>query len=255
MRSGTVCVRLGWVEGQNLAMEYQWAEGKFDRLSDLAADLVERKVDVIVTTTGIAARAAKQATSTIPIVFMAAADALALELVASLARPGGNVTGVTFLATDLSGKRLELLKEAIPSVSHVAVLRCPIVAGQPNLADGPQWRETQAAARGLGIHLQSLEVQGPDDLESALEAATRDRADALLQFDCPILNLADISQRVVALAVKSRLPGMHRVRGDVVTGGLMAYWSNTADAWRRVPTLVDKILKGRNRRTCLWSKS
>jgi len=235
---------LGWIEGQNLAIEHRFAEGQFERLPALAADLVGRKVDVIVATSGIAALAAKQATATIPIIFTGAADALAMGLVASLAQPGGNVTGLTWLSMELSGKRLELLKEALPSVSRVAVLRCPRVAGQPNLADGPQWRETQVVARTLGVHLHSLEVQGPDDLESAWEAVTNAHDEALLPLDCPPLNVPPGLQQVIAFTAKSRLPGMHLSRGHAIIGGLMAYGPNPADAWRRAATLVDKVLKG-----------
>src|SRR5215510_1424486 len=180
-------LELGWVEGKNLAMEYRWAEGKFDRLVDLAVDLVGQKVDVIVAGEAAPAQAAKQATSIIPIVFTGVGDAVAQELVASLARPAGNVTGVTLLQAELSGKRLELLKAALPSLSRVAVLRCPVVDGPPNLIDGPQWRETQAAARPLGIHLQSLEVRSPDDIEGAFAAATQDRAEAFVPLGCRVL--------------------------------------------------------------------
>jgi putative ABC transport system substrate-binding protein len=233
---------LGWVEGQNLALEYRWAEGKHERLVDLAADLVGQKVEVIVATGGAQAQAAKQATSSIPIVFTSAGDAVAQGLVASLARPGGNVTGTTVLDAELSGKRLELLKAALPSLSRVAVLRCPGVAGPPNLIDGPQWRETQAAARTLGVHLQSLEVHRPDDIEGAFAVAIQDRAEAFVTLACRVLETN--VQRVVDLAAKSQLPGMHPSRGSVVAGGLMAYGPSPRDLFRRAADYVDKILKG-----------
>ena len=233
---------LGWVEGTNLAIEYRWTEGKHDRLIDLAADLAGRQVDVIVAAGGPPAQAAKQATSSIPIVFVGVGDAVAQELVASLARPGGNVTGVTSLDMELSSKRLELLKAALPGLARVAVLRCPVVDGPPNLIDGPQWRETQAAARTLGVHLQSLEVRTSDDIEGAFAAATQDRAEAFVTLGCRVLETN--VRRVVDLAAKSQLPGMHPLRGSVVAGGLMAYGPHTRDLFRRAADYVDKILKG-----------
>jgi putative ABC transport system substrate-binding protein len=232
---------LGWVEGTNLAMEYRWAEGKFDRLADLAADLAGRKVDVIVAGGGPAAQAAKQATGTIPIVFIGADDVITQELAAGFARPGGNVTGLTLLA-ELSGKRLELLKAAMPSLSRVAVLRCPVVDGPPNLIDGPEWRETQAAASTLGVSLQSLEVRSPDEIEDAFVAATRDRAEAFVMLTCRVLAIS--TQRVVGLAAKSQLPGMQYFKNGVVAGGLMSYGPRLPDMFRRAADYVDKILKG-----------
>src|SRR5262245_6510263 len=154
----------GWVEGQNVATEVRWAEGNFDRLPDLAADLVGRKVDVIVTVGFPSVQAAMQATSVIPIVNLLFGDAVG-QGVASLGRPGGNVTGTSIMTVELSGKRLELLRTAIPGLARVAVLRCPVVDGPPNLIDGPMWRETQVAARRLNLQLQSLEVRKPDDIE------------------------------------------------------------------------------------------
>jgi putative ABC transport system substrate-binding protein len=233
---------LGWVEGKNLALEYRWAEGKFDRLVDLAADLVGRKVDVIVAGGAAPAQAAKQATSIIPIVFTGTGDAVAQGLVASLARPGGNATGMTLLDAELSGKRLELLKAALPNLSRVAVLRCPGVEGPPNLIDAPQWREMQAAARALDVHLQSLEVQSPDDIEGAFVAAIRDRAEAFVMLGCRILETN--VPRVIDLAAKSQLPGMFSSRNSVVAGGLMAYGRSTRDVFRHAADYVDKILKG-----------
>jgi len=233
---------LGWVEGQNLVLEYRWAEGQFDRLADLAADLVGQKVDVIVTGGAASAQAAKQTTSLIPIVFLGTGDAVAQGLVASLARPDGNLTGSTGLDAELSSKRLELLKAALPSLARVAVLRCPVVDGPPNLIDGPQWREMQAAARILGIHLQSLEVRKPDDIEGAFATAIQDHAEAFVPLGCRILETN--VQRVVDLAAQRQLPGMHPGRNSVVAGGLMSYGPNPVDNWRRTAVLVDKILKG-----------
>src|SRR5262249_158275 len=213
-------------------------EGQFDRLVDLAADLVGRKVDVIVAPGGPAAQAAKQATSTISIVFIAD-DVITQELAAGFARPGGNVTGLTLLA-ELSGKRLELLKAALPSLSRVAVLRCPVVDGPPNLIDGPEWRETQAPARTLRASLQPLQVHSPDDIKAAFAAATRGRAEAFVMLTCRVLAIS--MQRVVDLAAKSQLPGMQYSKNSVVAGGLMSYGPNIPDMFRRAADYVDKIL-------------
>src|SRR5262245_23233298 len=234
---------LGWVEGQNLAIEFRWAQGNFDRLTELAADLVGQKVDVIVSA-GQGAQAAKRATSLIPIVFILAGDAVGQGLVASLSRPGGNATGTSGMDVDLSGKRLELLKAAMPSLARVAVLRCPVVDGPPNLLDGPQWRETQAAARTLGIQLQSVEVRKLDDIEGAFAAALQARAQAYVTLGCRIFEINPGRQRVVDVAAQRRLPGIYPYRNSVVDGGLMSYGLNALDAWRRTAVLVDKILKG-----------
>jgi putative ABC transport system substrate-binding protein len=193
---------LGWIEGQNLAIEFRWAEGNFARLADLAADLVERKADVIIAN-GPAAMAAKRATSLIPIVFITAGDAVGQGLVASLAQPGGNVTGTSSMDVELSGKRLELLKAAMPSLARVAVLRCPVVEGPPNLLDGPQWRETQAAARTLGMQLQSVEVRKFDDIEGAFAAALQARAQAFVTLGCRSFESNPGRQRVVDFAATS----------------------------------------------------
>jgi|RhiMetdeSRZDD1v2_1073273.scaffolds.fasta_scaffold636776_2 ABC-type uncharacterized transport system substrate-binding protein len=234
---------LGWVEGQNLAIEFRGAGGNFDRLPDLAADIVGRKVDVIVTAAPPAAQAAKQATSVIPIVFTGAGDAVAQGLVASLARPGGNVTGaMSGMQVDLIGKRLELLKAAIPGLARIAVLRCPVVDGPPNLLDGRSWSEIQAAAGNLGVTLQSLEVGKPDDIEGVFDAARKARAQAYVLLGCRIFETN--VQRVADVAAQRRLPGMHYWTSFVVAGGLMSYDVSLVDIWRRAAVLVDKILKG-----------
>jgi putative tryptophan/tyrosine transport system substrate-binding protein len=239
---------LGWMEGQNLAIEYRWAEGKLEQLPDLAADLVRLPVDVIVASTGTAARAAKLATGSIPIVFAGAGDALAQGLVASLARPGGNVTGVTYMSTELTRKRLELLQEAVPGLSRVAVLCGPTVSWPSDplkdVAHDVQWREMASAAHALGVHLQSLEVRGPDDLEGAFAAATRDRAEALVVLDCAPLNVRRVFQGIIDLAALHRLPAMYNLRSRVEAGGLMAYGPNLREQSRHAAALVDKILRG-----------
>jgi putative ABC transport system substrate-binding protein len=217
-------------------------KGNFDRLPDLAADLVGRKVDLIVTIGFPSVQAAMRATSVIPNVFTNIGDAVAQGVVASLARPGGNVTGTSEMAVELSGKRLELLKTAIPGLARVAVLRCPVVDGPPNLLDGPQWRETQAAARRLGVHLLSLEVRKPDDIEGAFAAALQARAQAYVALGCRFFETNQ--QRLVDAAAQRRLPGMTQYKAFAVAGGLMSYGTNPLDNMRRAAVLVDKILKG-----------
>jgi ABC-type uncharacterized transport system substrate-binding protein len=170
---------LGYVEGHNIAFALRFAE-KPEQYATLAAELVDLKVDVIVVQTGFMTMAAQHATRTIPIVMVTSGDAVQQGIVASLARPGGNVTGLTAIAPDLTRKRLELLKEVIPELARVAILRCPMVAGQPNAVDQFQWRELQGAADVLGLHLQSLEVRNPGDFEVLFAAAVRERADALV---------------------------------------------------------------------------
>jgi len=228
---------LGYVEGQNVVIELRWAEERSERLPDLAAELVRLKVDVILTHAGPNALVAKQATTTIPIVVAFAADLVGSGLVASLARPGGNVTGLNLLSPELGGKRLQLLKEAVPGLSRVAVLWNPALPAVVAIM-----RETEAAARTLGVQLQSLEVRGPDDFESAFAAATRGRARALITVEQP---LAFIHRaRIVDFAAKSRLPAIYPFKEFVDTGGLMSYGAHAADLWRRAATYVDKILKG-----------
>jgi putative ABC transport system substrate-binding protein len=226
---------LGYVEGQNIAFEYRFAEAKPEALPDLAAELVRLKVDVILTINTPASQAAKNATKTIPIVFTYIADPAGL--VASLARPGGNVTGPTTLATDLSGKRLEVLKEAVPKIRRVAALLNPA-----NPVPVLIFKETDVAARALGLQLQSLEVRGPDQLPKAFEVATKERAGALLVIED--LVLSSHRTRIVDLAVKSRLPTVPQYREFAEAGGLLSYGANLPDSFRRAAYYVDKILKG-----------
>jgi putative ABC transport system substrate-binding protein len=228
---------LGYAEGKNIIIEYRYAEGKLDLLPNLAAELVRLKVDIIVTQSTLDAYAARQSTSTIPIVMTASGDAVGTGLVASLARPGGNITGLTSLSRELSGKRLELLKEAVRGLSRVAVLWD---AANPDKARDVE--ETQLQARTLGLELQSLEIRGPKDFDGAFQAATRKRAGALLTL-ADSLTITHQS-RIVDLAAKSRLPAMHEQREFVEAGGLMAYGPNLLGLFRRVATYVDKILKG-----------
>jgi putative ABC transport system substrate-binding protein len=228
---------LGYVEGQNIAIEYRWAEGRFERLPDLAAELVRLNVDVIVTATTPAIQAAKQATKTIPIVMAVSADPVETGLVASLARPGGNITGLSLLAPEIVGKQLQLLKEAVPKVSRVAVLCNPA-----NLSSAPQLREAEVAARPLGVRLQILEARSPDEFESAFAAMTRERVGSLLVLGDPLF--FQQRTRLADLAAKSRVPAMYGVSEHAEAGGLIAYSANVSDVYRRAATYVDKILKG-----------
>ncbi len=230
---------LGWVEGQNIAIEYRYAEGKLDRLPELAAELVGRKVDLLLAASTAGALAAKKATGTIPIVMVTRGgeDPVASGLIVSLARPGGNLTGVTGLGEELSGKRLQLLKEAVPSVSRVAVLANP---ADPEA--GPAVKGLEAAARALGVQLRVLEVRDPSGIESAFRVMTSERASALLVQADPMFSLH--ARRIADLAVKRRLPAMGGFRENVEAGGLMSYAPNFPDLFRRGATYVDKILKG-----------
>ena len=228
---------LGYVEGQNIAIEYRYAEGKAERYRDLATELVRLKVDVIVVGGGVGATsAAKQATNTIPIVMAHASDPVGAGLVASLARPGGNVTGLSAVSRDLTGKRLELLKETLPKVSRIAVLYQPT---PPKLA---QFKETEKTAQSLGVQLQSLEVQSPNDFEAALKAATQKRSGAVLVLQSGITDTH--RKRIVELATKNGIPAMLADSERMDSGGLMSYGPNYPDMWRRAATYVDKILKG-----------
>ena len=228
---------LGYVEGQNIILVFPSGEVKPERLPHLAAELVSLKVDVIVAAAIVAVQAAKEATKTIPIVMPVASDAVETGLVASLARPGGNITGLTLISSQLSGKRLELLKEVVPRLSRLAVLSNPTSAAVP-----PQMRETEVTARALGVQLQPLEVRGPDDFERVFQAATKERAGALITLDDAFVFTQ--RTRIVKLAAKSRLPAIYGFREFVDAGGLMSYATNLADMYRRAATYVDKILKG-----------
>ncbi len=228
---------LGYVEGKNLTFEYRRAK-RTEQYPDLAAELVRVKVDLILAVGTPATRAAKQATSTIPIVMgNSSADPVRHGLVASLARPGGNVTGIIDIMSDLAGKRLELLKEAFPKLSRVAHLSpFGILPAADHLT------ETEAAGRALGVRIQALEVPGPDDLESAFRAAVEGGADALIIVGTGFF--IPHRQRIVDLEVKYRLPAMHTHSGWVRRGGLMTYTTNNLERYRRAAYYVDKVLKG-----------
>ncbi len=229
---------LGYVEGQNITIEHRSSEGKYERLPALAADLVRLKVDVIVAPATQGPLAAKQATRTIPIVMTSGGDPVGSGLVASLARPGGNITGLSFVAfPEIVGKQLELLKETVPQVSRVAVLWNPA-----NPTNRLLLGEAKVAARSLAVQLQTLEARGPDDFERAFAAMTRERAGALLVLGDGMLILH--RTRIADLAAKSRLPAMYGSRENVNAGGLMSYSPSLQDSFRRAATYVDKILKG-----------
>jgi putative ABC transport system substrate-binding protein len=227
----------GWVENKNIALEYRFADGKTDRLAELAAELVRLKVDVILSGATVGALAAKRATSTIPIVMVTTGDPVAAGLVASLARPGGNLTGVTALGQELSGKRLQLLKEAMPGISHVAVL------SNPNNPDSKlSVKEVEAAANDLGIKLKVHDVGDPTNFDAAFKTMTAERAGALLVLtDSMFLTHR---KRLVELSAQNRLPAMYPISAYANVGGLMFYGANFPDMYRRAAAFVDKILKG-----------
>jgi putative ABC transport system substrate-binding protein len=230
---------LGYIEGQNIATEYRYAEGKRDRLSEVAAELVRLKVDIIVVAggTGII-QAAKNATKTIPIVMTGGgSDPVEAGLVESLARPGGNVTGITTLARELDGKRLELLKEAVPKVARVAVLYDPANSG--DILEVKEF--LPAAARALGLPIQPWELRDADDFDRVFAALNKQRPDGLYVTGSPLMGAN--RKRIADFAIKSRLPSVS-VRAYVDAGGLMSYGADPADSYRRVATYVDKILKG-----------
>ena len=228
---------LGYVEGKNIVVEWRSAEGKLDRVPALAAELVRLKVDVIVTIGSSVSRSAKKATSTIPIVMAQVNDPVGDGLVASLARPGGNITGLSTLAPELSGKRLELLNDVVPKLSRVAVMGTSTIPG-----NAQQLKEAELAAGAFGIKVQYLDVLNAKEVESAFRGANKARAEALLGLGGPVLN----SQRtqVVELALKSRLPAVYWRSDFVEAGGLMSYGTSFTELWQRAATYVDKILKG-----------
>ena len=229
---------LGYVEGQNIAVEYRFAEGRPERLPEFAAQLVALKVDIIVTPNPAGTQAAREATRTIPIVMLGVADPVGSGLVASLARPGGNITGLTATASPvIYGKHLELLKETVPRVSRVAVLRNPT---NPDAAQ--MSREVGGAARALGVQLQVLDVRAPNELDSAFARMTRDRAGALLIMGDTMFTLH--REQIAVLATKNRLPAIFVAREFAEAGGLMAYGRSLPYDFRRAATYVDKILKG-----------
>jgi putative ABC transport system substrate-binding protein len=229
---------LGWVEGQNLVIEYRWAEGNVERLPELAAELVRLKVDVIVAPAGSAALAAKNATSTIPIVMIFPSGPVELGLVSSLARPEGNVTGTTFTpSAEIFAKQLQILKEAVPRASRVALLQNPADASFRVEA-----KAVENAARALRLRLQHVEARGPEQIENAFAAMARERADALLVSGSSTF-LAHRA-KLAELALRTRLPSMCNFREMVEAGGLMSYAVNMADFVGRAAVYVDKILKG-----------
>ncbi|MGH7827479.1 MAG: ABC transporter substrate-binding protein [Candidatus Binatia bacterium] len=227
---------LGYIEGKDIIIEYRNAAGKLDQVPHNAAEVVRLKVDVIVTAGPTDTRAAKEATSTIPIVMAFDSDPVGNGFVASLARPGGNITGLSILTPELSGKRLELLKEIIPRLSRVAVLG---TANEPGNAQ--MLKETELAAGVLGVQLQYFEVRGPKDVETAFQAARKERAEGVLVLSSPVLTQR---KRIVDLAMKSRLPAIYDRREFVEVGGLMSYGVSLIDLDRRAAIYVDKILKG-----------
>jgi putative ABC transport system substrate-binding protein len=229
---------LGYNEGKNIVVEYRFAEGKPDRLLSLARELVQLKLDVLVLISLQSIRAAKQATKTIPIVMVTTVDPVAAGLVDNLARPGGNITGLTRLTRELSGKRLELLKEAVPGISRVGVLWD---ADNPGAAIS--FKEYETAARALKIQFQSLEVRGPNpDLDGAFRDAAKGRASALITISNSMLSR--YRKRIADLAIKNRLPSMYEESAYVEAGGLMFYSSSDTESLRRAAVYVDKILKG-----------
>jgi putative ABC transport system substrate-binding protein len=231
---------LGYTDGQNITFERRYGESHPDRLRLAAAELVERQVDVIVAQSTTAARSAKQATSLIPIVAIGMADPVEDELVASLARPGGNVTGTTFLGPELVAKRLQLLSEVVPQLSRVAVLWHPRVYGDRTMAG--MLKEIESAARSLGIHIQLVPAAIPDDIADAFSAIIKERAAALIVFPSPML-FAEYP-RIASLASDNRLPAIYVAREGAAAGGLMSYGANLPDLSRQTATYVHKILKG-----------
>ncbi len=231
---------LGYIEGQNIAIERRYGAFNVDQFRRQAAELVELKVDVIVVISTSPARAAKQSTSTIPIVVAGMADPVGDELVVSLARPGGNITGTTFLGPELVAKRLGLLKQTVPGLSRIAALWHPAAYGERTMEG--LLKDTKAAALALGLQLQLAQVNNPSDLASAFSAMTRERAEALIVFPSPML--FGEYKPIVELAAKNRLPAMYAAREFVIAGGLMTYGADLADVIGRAATYVDKILKG-----------
>jgi len=227
---------LGWIEGRTIAIEYRWAEGRSDRYAEIAAELVRLKVDVIVMSGTAAVVAAKQATSVIPIVFAAAGDPVGTGLVASLARPGGNVTGLSLQQTDLAAKRLELLREVVPGLRRLAIL-----ANLGSAAAVLDMREVEATAGTLGLEVITLEIRRGEDIAPAFEAL-KGRAEALYVVIDPLVNTHRI--RINTLALAARLPTMHTFREGVEAGGLMSYGTSFPDLFRRAADYVDKILRG-----------
>ena len=228
---------LGYVEGRNIAIESRWAEGKYDRYPALAADLVRLKVHVIVAVGGRASQVAQQATSTIPIIMSVVIDPVGAGLVSNLARPRGNITGVSMMAPDLIGKQFEVLKQIVPEVTRVALLWNPA-----NPSSVPQLRQAEVAARAVGLRVQRLEARSPQDIDSAFAAMTSERAGALVVLLDAIL----VNQRsqITELAAKRRLPAVYAVREYAEAGGLVSYGANALELERYAARFVDKVLRG-----------
>jgi putative ABC transport system substrate-binding protein len=228
----------GWIEGKNITIEARWANGNRSRLAGLADEIVRQKVDVIYVTSTATARAALNATRTIPIVFTSVADPVRAGLVTNLARPTGNITGLSTINVDLSAKRLELIKEAVPGAKRVGVLMNP---DEPAVG---ALKETERAAAALGLELRVLQVRRPDDLDEAFARMVKDGVTAALGLPDPMYNSRSTQMRMAALAAKSRLPTMVAYRGAAEAGVLMSYGPDLTDLYRRGATYVDKILKG-----------
>jgi putative tryptophan/tyrosine transport system substrate-binding protein len=228
---------LGYVEGQNIIIERRYAEGRAEKFQEFAAEMVRLKADLIITITTPAALAAKNATTTIPIVIPTAIDPVGTGLIASLARPGGNITGGAVLTGEMAAKRLELLKEVVPSLSRTAVLW-----NSANPANALAWRETQGAARALGVTLQSHEVQGPKDFEVAFARMAEERPDALFVLDDALT--IQYRKEIADFALQKRLPSVFAAKDRVEAGGLMSYGPRYSEMMRHAASLVDKILRG-----------
>lgn len=230
----------GYVEGQNVILERRFGEGRLERLPEIAAELVRMKVDVIVTATDPAIAAVKRHTQSIPIVMVGASDPVGIGFVASLARPGGNITGLSMMSPELGGKRLELLRETVPQLSRVAVIWNPNARGA--VLD---YKELEGPARSLRLQLQSVEVSHVDDLARAFSAITAARAQAVMVISPDPVSFASRGQ-IASFAQKNRLPSMYGIAEYVESGGLMAYGASSGERWRRAAAYVDKILKGAN---------
>jgi putative ABC transport system substrate-binding protein len=230
---------LGWVDGQNIVVEYRWAEGRFERLPGLMDELVRLKVDVIVAPTSIYTGAAKRATSTIPIIFMSHADPIGSGHVASLARPGGNATGLTIIMSETMAKSVELLKAAVPGLTRVAVIWDPATPSH-----APGLKAVEAVAPSLDLHVQTLAVRNATEFHSAFSTMVRDRVGAVLVLSTPLF--MGEAKQLAELALKYRLPTMFGPREHVEAGGLLSYGPDRADLYRRAAAYVDKVLKGAN---------
>ena len=235
----------GYTEGKNIVLDYRYAEGKLDRLPSLAAELVQLKVDVIVTTSGNSAKAASEATKTIPIVLTTGADPVKSGLAESLAKPGGNVTGLSIIEEDLSGKRVDILKETFPKMTRMAYLWHPLAvsySAADTTSGNPSYDQAEKATKTAGVQLLSYKVRTLAEIERAFAEMPKVRPDALLVLQSPLMTLN--SKKIVELALKQRLPGMYPTRQFAEEGGLMAYGPLIGDLYRRAATYVDKILKG-----------